>query len=219
MPQATGWKYLGHFNHAGRNLNNLNTEYTVREHVSVAHEAEPTKDKKWMFVTDERGGGIVPGGASCQNTNENPYGNGGVHVFDISNLPKVEYAKMPNGEKAIYIGDVTVPQATFCTAHVMAQVPGQQRFIIAWYSQGIKIVDWFVDDKGQWTFRETASFVLPGANTWAAEHFKIKRNADGTRTYSILASDISRGIDVVTWTGADNPIGAPPPPPSENQRR
>lgn len=218
IPQASGWSYKGHFNHAGRNLNNLNTEYMVTEHISVAHEAEPTPDKKWMFVTDERGGGVVPGGASCETTGENPYGNGGVHVFDISNLPNIEYAQTPDGEKAVFIGDVVVPGATFCTAHVMEQIPGEQRFIIAWYSQGIKIVDYFIDGQGRWTFRETASFVLRNANTWAAEDFKITRSGNGTKTYTILASDISRGIDVVAWTGPPNPIGTPPPSAAEQQR-
>jgi hypothetical protein len=218
IPQAQGWRYLGHVNHAGRNLNNLQTEYTVRESISVSHEAEPTPDKRFMFVTDERGGGIVPGGASCQNENENPYGNGGVHVFDISNFPNIEYAQTPEGENAIFIGDVVVPGATFCTAHVMEQIPGEQRFIIAWYSQGIKIVDYFIDAQGRWTFRETASMVMPGANTWAAEDFKITRNEDGTKTYHILASDISRGIDIMSWTGPTNPMGTPPPTPAELQR-
>ena len=218
IPQAQGWRYLGHVNHAGRNVNNLQTEYQVRENISVSHEAEPTPDKNWMFVTDERGGGIVPGGASCQSEQENPFGNGGVHVFDISNLPNIQYAQTPDGENAIFIGEVVVPQATFCTAHVMEQIPGEQRFIIAWYSQGIKIVDYFIDGNGRWTFRETASIVLPGANTWAAEDFKIKRNPNGTKTYYILASDISRGMDILSWTGPPNPNGTPPPAPGDLQR-
>ena len=211
--EATGWKYVGHVNHAGRNLNNLNTEYTVRENISVSHEAEPTPDKQWMFVTDERGGGLVPGGASCEDTETNPYGNGGVHVFDISQGGEYEYALTPDGDKAIFIGSVVVPQATFCTAHVMEQLKGEQRFSIAWYSQGTKIVDWFTDAQGRWTFREIASVVPqnPSAETWTSQVFKTVRNDDGTVTYYFMSSDITRGIDIFSWTGPRNPLGTPPP--------
>ncbi len=217
--EAAGWKYVGHINHAGRNLNNLNTEYTVREQVSVSHEAEPTPDKKFMFVTDERGGGIVPGGASCQNENENPYGNGGVHVFDISEGGEFKYAKTPEGENAVFIGEVVVPQATFCTAHVMEQLKGEQRFAIAWYSQGTKIVDWFVDGQGRWTFREIASFVPQNANTWTSIPFKTVKHEDGSVTYYFMASDITRGIDIFSWTGPRNPMGSDPPTAQEVKQR
>jgi hypothetical protein len=87
-------------------------------------------------------------------------------------------------------------------------VPGEQRFIAAYYTQGIKIVDYFVDAAGNVDYREVSSFTLPNANTWAAEDFKIVDNADGTRTYFIAADDIHRGIDVVSWTGRPNPVGA-----------
>jgi len=218
--EARGWKYVGHVNHAGRNVNNLNTEYTVREQISVSHEAEPTPDKKWMFVTDERGGGIVPGGASCENEQANPYGNGGVHVFDISKGGEFEWAQTPDGDKAVFIGEVVVPNATFCTAHVMEQLKGEQRFTIAWYSQGTKIVDWFVDSQGRWTFREIASVVPqnPAANTWTSIPFKTVKNKDGTVTYYFMASDISRGIDIFSWTGPRNPLGTPPPTGAEVKR-
>ena len=37
------------------------------------------------------------------------------------------------------------------------------------------------------------------------------KNDDGTKTYYLVASDISRGIDVLSWTGSPNPKGSPPP--------
>jgi hypothetical protein len=95
---------------------------------------------------------------------------------------------------------------------VIELVPGEQRFIAAYYSQGIKIVDYFVDGEGNVEYREIASFTLPNANTWAAEDFKIVDNPDGTRTYFIAADDIHRGIDVVSWTGKPNPTGTQAPP-------
>jgi hypothetical protein len=219
--EATGWKYIGHVNHPGRNgTHNSNTEYESTQGVAVSHEAEPTPDKKFMFVTDERGGGIVPGGASCAET-PNPYGNGGVHVFDISQPGEYEYAKTPEGEKAVFIGAAQVPSPTFCTAHVMEQLKGEQRFSIAWYTQGTKIVDWYTDSQGRWTFRETASVVPqnPAANTWASQVFKTVKHDDGSVTYYFMASDITRGIDIFSWTGPRNPIGTPPPSPAELRAR
>ena len=210
--QARGWKYYGHANHAGRNLNNLQTEWRSDEEISVSHEAEPTPNEKWMFVTDERGGGIVPGGATCAQGDENPYGNGGVHVYKIGKPGEFQYAKDTEGNHAVFIGSVQVPSPTFCTAHVMHQVPGDQRFVIAWYTQGTKIVDWFIQN-GKWSFRETASVVPqgPNANTWASQIFKTKRHANGDVTYWFMASDIQRGIDIFKWTGPRNPRGTPPP--------
>ena len=218
--RATGWRFLGTFQHPGRDcgppgtdVRNCNSNMHARsdEGVSVSHEADPTPDEQFMFVTDERGGGVVPPGSSCSPGIENPYGNGGAHAFDISDPSNIDYATTPEGEKAVYISDAVVPAATFCDVHVIEQIPGEQRLIAAYYTQGIKIVDYFVDDAGNLQFVERSSFTLPRANTWAAEDFKIRRNADGTRTYYIAVDDIHRGIDVVSWTGEPNPIGAAPP--------
>jgi hypothetical protein len=218
--QATGWRFLGTFQHPGRDcgppgtdVRNCNSNNQVRsdEGVAISHEADPTPDHRFMFVTDERGGGVVPPGSSCSPGIDNPYGNGGAHAFDISNPASIRYATTPTGEKSVYISDAVVPAETICDIHVIEQVPGEQRFIAAYYSQGIKIVDYFIDAQGHVQFRETSSFTLPNANTWAAEDFKIVDNADGTRTYFIAADDIHRGIDVVSWTGPPNPTGAQAP--------
>jgi hypothetical protein len=223
--QATGWRFLGTFNHPGRDcgppgtdVRNCNSNNQVRsdDGVAVSHEADPTPDRRFMFVTDERGGGIVPPGSSCTPGIDNPYGNGGAHGFDISNPASIRYATTPAGRKSVYISDAVVPAATFCDIHVIEQIPGEQRFVAAYYTQGLKIVDYFVDKQGRLQFREAASFTLPNANTWAAEQFKIVKNRDGTRTYSIAADDIHRGIDVVKWTGRPNPMGAQAPPASSS---
>ena len=167
-----------------------------------------------MFVTDERGGGVVPPGSSCTPGIENPYGNGGAHAFDISDPTNINYATTPGGARSVYISDAVVPASTFCDIHVIEQIPGEQRFIAAYYTQGIKIVDYFVDADGHLTFEERSSFTLPDANTWAAEDFKTQTNADGTKTYFIAVDDIHRGIDVVSWRGEPNPMGAEPRPAS-----
>lgn len=222
IPQAKGWKFLGSFHHPGRDCGtgpepgqpdrcNNNFNVPSREGVAVSHEAVPTADGKYMFVTDERGGGIVPGGASCAPEQENPYGNGGVHVFDISDPSKIEYAQTPDDTKAVFIGSVQVPGPTFCTSHRIELVPGEQRLFISWYSQGTKVVDWFFDDNGRVVFRETATYVPEGTQQWAVQPFKIVKNDDGTKTYYLVASDIGRGIDVFSWTAEPNPKGTPPP--------
>jgi hypothetical protein len=218
--RATGWTFLGTFNHPGRDcgppgtdVRNCNSNNHVRsdDGVSVSHEADPTPDQSFMFVTDERGGGVVPPGSSCTPGIDNPYGNGGAHAFDIGDPSNIHYATTQDGRKSVYISDAVVPAETFCDIHVLEHVPGEQRLIAAYYSQGIKIVDYFVDAQGHLEFRETSSFTLPNANTWAAEDFKIVDNPDGTRTYFMAADDIHRGIDVVSWTGRPNPIGAQAP--------
>lgn len=214
---AEGWTFLGSYNHPGRDDRaggtQGNSNFNVRsdDGVAVAHEADPTPDGKHLFVTDERGGGVVPGGASCAPGVDNPYGNGGIHVLDISDPANITYAKTPTGQKAVWISDELVPAPTFCTVHVIEQIPGEQRLIVGYYSQGTKIVDYFIDEDGRWTFKEVASLNLPGAQTWAVEDFEITKNANGTNTYYLMSSDIARGIDVVSWTGKPNPIGATAP--------
>jgi hypothetical protein len=218
--QATGWTFLGTFQHPGRDCGppgtdvrtcNSNLQVRSDDGVAISHEADPTPDHRFMFVTDERGGGVVPPGSSCSPGIDNPFGNGGAHAFDISDPSNIQYATTADGAKAVYISDAVVPAETFCDIHVIELVPGEQRFIAAYYTQGIKIVDYFIDDAGNVQFRETSSFTLPNANTWAAEDFKIVDNPDGTRTYFIAADDIHRGIDVLSWTGTPNPTGAQAP--------
>jgi hypothetical protein len=211
--QATGWQFLGTFNHPGRDCapppvqnyncnNNLFVE--ADDGVSVSHEADPTRDQQFMFVTDERGGGVVPPGASCSTGVDNPYGNGGIHTFDISDPSNIEYALTPTGDKAVWRSEILAPNATFCDVHVIEHIPGENRLIVAYYSSGTKIVDYFIDDNGRITFQETASLILPNNNVWAVEDFKIVDNGDGTRTYFFLADDIQRGIDIFKWTGPTN---------------
>jgi hypothetical protein len=88
----------------------------------------------------------------------------------------------------------------------MEPLPGSQRFVTAWYSQGTKIVDYHIDEAGRWTFEEVASFTPLGvnANTWAVEPFKTVHGLNSV-TYFFMASDIQRGIDIFSWTGPAGP--------------
>jgi hypothetical protein len=221
-PSAAGWRFLGSYNHPGRDCAprsatqapntscNSNLFVPPDEGVSIAHEADPSHGGRFMFVTDERGGGVVPPGASCLTGLDNPLGNGGMHVFDIQNPSAIEYALTPEGDKAVFISNITPTTPTFCDIHVIEHIPREQRIIAAYYSGGTKIIDYWIQN-GRIIFRETASLILPGANTWAVEDFLIERNEDGTRTYNFVATDINRGIDVFSWTGEPNPNGSSPP--------
>ena len=221
---ATGAEFLGRYNHPGRSCVppsdtrcNSNLWVESDEGVAVAHESDPTNDGKWMFVTDERGGGVVPPGSSCFPTIDNPTGNGGAHVFDIRDPSNIKYALNRDGGKAVWISDAIVPGTTFCDIHVMEPLrTGEARFVTAYYTQGTKIVDWSIDRQGRWAFRETASVVFPNANTWAVMPFKVVNRADGTRTYYFMASDIQRGIDIFSWTGPTHPEGARLPAEQDN---
>ncbi len=205
-PQARGWRLVGRINHPGRETGNSNEFVQSDQGVAVSHESDPSPNGKYLFVTDERGGGVVPGGATCATGVDNPYGNGGLHVFDIRNPRSPKYAKTPEGDPAVFITDDVVTEPTFCNIHVIENIPGEQRLIMSWYSQGIKVVDYF-NENGKWTFDEVASFRLPEPNTWTVEDFKIVDHGDGTRTYFFMTSDIERGIDVVKWTGPTNKRG------------
>ncbi|HET6771241.1 MAG TPA: hypothetical protein VFH75_06355 [Actinomycetota bacterium] len=220
-----GVQFLGTRHHAGldctmppapRNMQcNSNLIVPVDQDIAIAHEADPTHDEKVMFVTDERGGGALPPGASCTPDGPTDFSNGGMHAFDISGPldPDGDFPYMltPSGAKAVFIGAVRVPAPDFCTIHMIEHAHNEQRLFVAYYSQGVKVVDYFFHPNNRISFRETASFVLPNANTWVAHPFKTVDNGDGTKTYTIFASDIERGIDVYTYRNTPNPIGAPPP--------
>ncbi|MGH2723177.1 MAG: hypothetical protein ACRDI0_02745, partial [Actinomycetota bacterium] len=144
----------------------------------------------------------------------NPFGNGGIHVFDIGDPSNIHYAETVDGDKAIWRGEEIVSAATMCTVHVIEHIRDEQRIFMAYYSQGIKVLDYEVDDQGRFSFTETASFTLPATSSWVAQPFKIVDNEDGTRTYFLYSSDIQRGIDILSWTGPANTVrrGSGPPP-------
>jgi hypothetical protein len=231
---ADAFEFLGTINHAGidctappapRNTScNSNNLRRSDQDVSISHESDPNSDARVMFVTDERGGGVVPGGATCFPV-ENPFGNGGMHAIDIrgatpGRLPadNFPYWKLPNGDPAVFIGTPITPSPTFCDIHMIEHAEGEQRIFAAWYTQGVKVIDYFFHDNGpgpeddRISFVERAHFQLPNANTWMVMPFRIFNNPDGTRTYWLVGGDINRGHDVMIYRDQPNPIGTPPPP-------
>jgi hypothetical protein len=223
-PQATGWEYLGHYNHPGITEGNTNLEVPSTEGVAVSHETRPLPagvdpndpDRRFMVVSDERGGAVVPGGANCLQEGFDEFWHGGLHFFDVTDPSNIEYATAVDGDgnerRAVWRGQIYEPRPTFCVVHRFEQVPGEQRLIAAYYSQGTKIVDYEIDDQGRFVFTEVASFIpkvpVAEANTWASNIFHIEDTGEvdadtgrPIRTYHIMTSDIVRGIDVMSWTG------------------
>jgi putative cell wall-binding protein len=237
-PSAEGWELIGFYNHPGRSdgsggtTGNTNVEVPATEGVAVSHETRPipaasTGDRRFIMVSDERGGGVVPGGANCTDDNFDIYGHGGLHVFDVTDPANITYATMVDGDgneaKAVWRGDVVVPQPTFCVVHRFRFLEGEQRAVMGYYSQGAKILDYAIDEQGRFSFTEVASLQFADSNTWTADVFHSRDNLDGTRTYYIAMSDTlqaagnaTRGLDIVSWTGRPNPIRQPgdPAPPS-----
>ena len=227
-PQATGWEYLGHYNHPGITEGNTNHLVPATEGIAVSHESRPLPagldpndpDRRFMVVSDERGGAVVPGGANCTEENFDDFWHGGLHFFDVTDPANIEYATTVdedgNEVRAVWRGQVHEPRPTFCVVHRFEHVPDEQRLIMGYYSQGTKILDYEIDDEGRFVFDEVASFIpkLPvaEANTWVSNVFHIEDTGETDeetgrplRTYHIMASDIARGIDIMTWTGPAGP--------------
>jgi hypothetical protein len=218
-PSLEGVEYLGSVHHQGRG-----GPFPSAEDNDFNHEAELSGSGRLLIATDERGGGVVPPGATCSPGVDVPNGNGGVHFYRTDRLTKggpttpeaawQAYARDPFGEKAIFRAPVrTQSEATFCTAHVFQQIPGQNRIFMGWYTQGTRVVDFVEHPNGTVSFREAGWFIPENANTWVSHVFKTRENADGSFTYWGATGDFYLGsagrsaIDVYEVT-----LPAPPRP-------
>jgi hypothetical protein len=222
-PSLAGVRYLGSVHHQGRNATGQVT-YPSDEDIDFNHEAELTASGRYLLATDERGGGVLPPGSTCTPGADNKEGNGGVHAYHVSKLQRTmpgsvleawePYARTSEGKKAIYRAQVrTKPQVTACTAHVMHQIPGQNRIFMAWYSQGTQVIDFTENRDGTLDFKEAGWFIPGNANQWVSAVFDYERNANGTYTYYGASGDFSLGeagrdtIDIYQVT-----LPAPPRP-------
>jgi len=235
-PSLEGVEHLGTYHHMGfedQAGDNFEPAYPAAEDIFVAHEAELTQSGRYVFVSDERGGGILPGGATCAPEADNPIGNGGIHAFRMDRLSKafpaepgeaVEayqenvYATDSEGNRAIYRAPInTKPQGAVCTSHVFQQIPGQNRIFMGWYSQGTQVVDFTENADGTIDMKTAGHFIPENANTWTSHIFKVQENKDGTFTYWGATGDFALGdagrnaIDVYKVT-----MPAPPQPRTES---
>ena len=194
-PSLTGVRHVGSVFHMGRGAGGSATPaYPSWQDIDFSHESELTASRRYLISSDERGGGVVPPGATCASVGDNPAGNGGLHWYRMDRLRATTpataqeafeaYARQPSGRKAIYRAKVrTGAQASLCTAHVFQQIPGQNRIFMGWYSQGTQVVDFTENADGTVVPREAGWFIPGNANTWVSHVFKYQQNLDGTWTY------------------------------------
>ena len=221
-PSLEGVVHVGTVFHQGRGGPNQ-----APADVDVSHEAELSASGRLLLVTDERGGGVTPPGATCvPSPADNPDGNGGIHAYRMNSLLTTSpndpaaawasYAQKPGGGKAIYRAPInTGPQASLCTSHVFHQIPGQNRIFMGWYSQGTQVVDFVEHPDGTVEFKQAGYFIPANANTWVSAVFKMNENADGSFTYWGATGDFFLGaagrsaIDVwkVTLPAPPKPFG------------
>ena len=206
-PSLEGVRWLGSAHHQGRQGNGedlTDPAFGAREDIDFDHEAEYTRSGKFAVATDERGGGVVPPGATCAPGIDNPVGNGGIHAYKISALGKdgpgtpaeefKAYARTPEGEKAIARAPInTKPQGSTCTAHVFQQMPDQNRIFMGWYSQGTQVFDYKENKDGTFEWAHVGYMTPLLANEWTSAVFKTEKNADGSITYYGVAADFAVG--------------------------
>ena len=205
-PSLEGVTHLGSVHHMGREsaTGAVAPDFGPSEDIDFNHEAELTASGRSLLATDERGGGVLPPGASCSPGVDNPTGNGGVHAYRYDGLTTsgpgtpeeahAAYARQSDGSKAIYRAQVrTQPHASICTAHVFQQIPGENRIFMGWYSQGTQVVDFIERPDGTVDWREAGWFIPENANTWTSHVFKTRDNGDGTTTYWGATGDFALG--------------------------
>lgn len=223
-PSAEGIELFGFVPHGGVAADHSDTVDTGPAFdIQIAHEAELTESGRFLIVSDERGGGVLAPGATCDPAAAAAsLGNGGLHAFRVDDLftelpdltgdelalavREQAYARTPDGSPAVVVPPARVPAPAFCTAHVFHQIPGQNRIFMGWYSQGTQVIDFVEHADGTFEFIPIAWFIPENANTWTSAIFHMEENADGSFTYYgatgdfILAGLGRNAIDVYSVT-------------------
>jgi hypothetical protein len=169
--------------------------------VQVSHGADPiTLTKKdgskrtLLMISDEQAGAAA--GTNCPG--------GGVHVYDITG----DLEKAPKKLGIWFIGEKKPSSAT-CTAHVFRMHSEQGLFTIAWYDQGVRVVDVagladlptptvpFVTSGDGNGIKEIGKYVFTDSNTWSFKTNAIA--ADGS--FFGFGNDLGRGFDVYRFQG------------------
>ncbi len=176
--------------------------------INVSHQADPVTltrkdgtERDVLVVTDERAGAAAS--AECPG--------GGLHIYDITG----EKEAAPEKIGTWFIGAVQPQGGATCTSHVLRIYPEQEMLTIAWYSQGVRVLDisGLADLKGSPTtvgigdgagMREVGTYTLPDSDTWS---FKTNRIAADGSFYG-YGNDLVRGFDVYKFDGAG--LSVPP---------
>src|SRR5680860_1125151 len=167
------------------------------------HGAEPNHKRDVLIVTDEYGGGTGVGACGGQQgdaTGATPLvpgqagsaGVGAVHFYRLD--PATGLVQRGGTDKAGIFNipaeanePAQVADDAGCTSHVFWQAPDQNRFTIAWYGRGTRVVDFSDPAKP----RQLGFFVPLGANTWSAKPHRG----------FIFSGDMARGLDVLRYRG------------------
>lgn len=169
--------------------------------INVAHQSDPVTltradgtKRKVLVITDERAGAAAS--AECPG--------GGLHLYDITGAKE----RSPEKIGTWFIPAATVQDGATCTSHVLRVYPDQQLATIAWYAQGVRVLDLsglatyegsatdvgFGDGVG---IKEVGHYVLPDSDTWSFKTNKI--NEDGS--FFGFGNDLVRGFDVYRFDG------------------
>lgn len=181
--------------------------------INVAHQSDPvtlTREdgtrRKVLIVTDERAGAAAS--AECPG--------GGLHLYDITG----DLEQAPEKIGTWFIPAATVQDGATCTSHVLRVYPEQEMLTIAWYAQGVRVLDLsgLADLEGSPVtvgigdgagMREVGNYVLEDSDTWS---FKTNRiSADGS--FFGYGNDLVRGFDVYRFSGAG--LSVPPLEPED----
>ena len=176
--------------------------------VQVSHGADPIVLKKkdgsertLLLISDEQAGAAA--GTNCPG--------GGVHIYDITG----DLEKSPKKMGAWFIGE-TKPSTATCTAHVFRMHGDQGLFTIAWYDQGVRVVDVqgladlpvpavpFVTSGNGNGIKEIGKYVFADSNTWSFKTNAIAK--DGS--FFGYGNDLGRGLDVYKFEGLGRTVPA-----------
>jgi hypothetical protein len=185
--------------------------------INVAHQADPVtltrhngKRRTLLVVTDERAG--AAGSAECPG--------GGLHVYDITGAREQEPEKLGTW----FIPVIKPQDGTTCTSHVLRIYPRQRMLTIAWYGQGVRVLDisglrsatgsasTIAVGKGV-GMREVGHYVFPDSDTWSFKTNRIAANG----SFFGYGNDLTRGFDVYRFGGAG--LSVPPLRPQDPRTR
>ncbi|HET7533049.1 MAG TPA: hypothetical protein VFJ83_07875 [Nocardioidaceae bacterium] len=176
--------------------------------INVAHQADPVtltredgSEREVLVVTDERAGAAAS--AECPG--------GGLHLYDITG----DLEQAPEKIGTWFIPAATVQDGATCTSHVLRVYPDQEMLTVAWYAQGVRVLDLsgLADFEGSPLevglgdgvgIREVGNYVLEDSDTWS---FKTNRIAADGSFYG-YGNDLVRGFDVYRFNGAG--LSVPP---------
>jgi len=182
--------------------------------INVVHQSDPVTLTKpdgtkrtLLIITDERAGAAAS--AECPG--------GGLHVYDITGANE----KLPVKVGTWFIDAITLQDGATCTSHVLRIYPAQKLMTIAWYAQGVRVIDIaglatvtpvadavaFGNGVGM---KEVGFYTMPDSDTWSFKTNKINKYG----AFWGFGNDLVRGFDVYRFRGLNRTV--PPLAPVNN---